>query len=172
MSVTSFWNTGIEQCPEDEQARLVCTFEKYSHSLTRTAIPSLYLAPCRLIVLVHTQHWEMLDAGFQVVCCKVLGNVHFRTDQWSTSEAQSRSRPIIVLLPQSSDLERASAWFPVLRCLLNKQTCFSSVAECMACWKSLQTLQRTPGEFKLVRFCSNFIVPNRPYDICVLSAFV
>jgi hypothetical protein len=25
---------------------------------------------------------------------------------------------------------------------------------------------------KLVRFGSNFNVPNRPYDICVLSAFV
>jgi len=69
---------------------------KYSHSLTRTAMLSLYLALWRLIALVNTQHWEMLDAGFQVVCCKVGTSI----SEHPNYLPQSRSRPIIVL-PQT-----------------------------------------------------------------------
>jgi len=57
---------------------------------------SLYLALWRLIALVNTQHWEMLDAGFQVVCCKVGTSISEQTNDLP----QSRSRPIIVL-PQT-----------------------------------------------------------------------
>jgi len=92
---------------------------KCIHSLTRTAILSLYLAPCRMIALVNTQHWEMLDAGFQVVCCKVLGT---SISEQTNDLPQSRSRPIIVLLPQTWES------FSLISCSSSAETCFSCLA--------------------------------------------